>query len=187
MKTALKPTIIIPFFPQYRKEPSNKKEIEPLALAAWDFARHALWPEQQFTTKQVDAVMRYIREYFKAATGKRRAFTALCERVILTKKYISNSPDDRFVPAPAVWFNRRYPFGFAGTLSWFKNVEQRRKEVPGYLGHIEELAEGYYAYAMKPTKKALLRFRARMEHYHAPSLQDLFHALTQPKENTHRA
>ncbi|MBS1616248.1 MAG: hypothetical protein JST06_09050 [Bacteroidetes bacterium] len=186
MKTALKPTIIIPFFPTYRKENSNKKEIEPLALAAWDFARCALWPEQQFTTKQVDAVMRYIREYFKAAIGKRRAFSALCQRVILTKKYISKS-SERFVPEPAIWFNRRYPFGFAGTLPWFQNVEQRRKEVPGYLGHIEELAEGYYTYAMKPTKKALIRFRSRMENHHAPSLQELFHALTQPKENTQRA
>lgn len=168
---------IIPFLPSYRIEESKVKDIEPLSIAAWEFARCALWPELHFTPKQVDEVMRYIRDYFKAANGKKRAFTALCERVILTQKYISKSAE-RFVPMPFVWFNCRYPFGFAGTLSWLYRVEQRRKEVPGYLAHIEALAEGYYNYSMKPTKRALSRFKDKMLSVHAPSLFPLFMAIT---------
>lgn len=174
--------IIIPFSPVYDTLDSVKRpHIELFTHAAWEFARCALWPDQHLSFEEIEDAKAYIREYFKAATGKKRPFTALCQRVVLTQKYLRKSPS-RYVPKPSVWFNRRYPFGFAGTLPWLYRVEQQRKLVPGYLAHIEALADGYYEYAMKPTKKAYKRCRQELGHYHATTLIELLDATVNAKK-----
>lgn len=167
--------IIIPFFPVYdQSKESADCRLYILVNAAWNFAKCALWPEQTFTSEEVDATMDYIVEYFRAAPDQKRAFIALIQRIILTQKYVSRSPE-RSIPMPSVWFNRRYPFGFAGTLNWLRKAEQRRKEVPGYLAHIELLARGYYRYTIQPSKLAINQCRTRLIEHGAHSLLQLFY------------
>lgn len=167
-------TIIIPFLPRYSREAATEPPVEKLVNAAWAFARCALWPEQDFDMLEDGDTRAYIREYFTASTNRKRAFHALIQRVVLTQKYIRRERE-RFLPAPSVWFNRRYPFGFAGTLSWLHNVEQQRKEVPGYLAHIEALAHGYYEYAVRPCTRRFNRCRRTLLRHRATSLLQLFY------------
>lgn len=165
---------IIPLYPEHFSEQASYPVAETLVSGAWNFARSALWPTRHFTRPEEDEVKKYIRDYLSAATKKRRAFTALCQRVMLTQKYIAAAPN-RYVPDPAVWFNRSYPFGFAGTLLWFRNVERRRKEVPGYLAHFETLANGYYEYVFKPSPQVFGKCRNALLKREAHSLLQLFY------------
>ena len=174
--------IIIPFFPSYGRDVDQITRTEQLVNAAWKFAQCALWAEQSFSRDDEDATKEYIREYFIAANNDKRAFIALIQRIVLTQKY-ANRTSDRFLPSPSVWFNRRYPFGFAGTLNWLRNVEQQRKEVPGYLAHIQALADGYYRYTVKPTKKSFDRCRASLLEHKAPILLQLFYTTVAHTSN----
>lgn len=167
-------TIIIPFLPRYNRENISEQPVEKLVNAAWQFSQCALWPEQTLDLLEDGDTRAYIREYFTAATDKKRAFTALIQRVILTQKYVRRDRE-RFLPQPSIWFNRRYPFGFAGTLPWLHNVEQQRKEVPGYLAHIEALAHGYYDYIVRPSTRRFNRCREKMLRHRANSLLQLFY------------
>ena len=167
--------LIIPFIPRHRREEARKSRLDRLVNAAWKFAHCALWPEQQIHSTEEEMVMEYITEYFTAATDQKRAFKALIQRIILTRNYIQ-SGQSRYVPGPAVWFNRRYPFGFAGTLAWLKKVEQQRLEVPGYLAHLEAFARQYCLYAIKPTGLHIRKCREVILQHHADSLLQLFYS-----------
>ena len=167
-------TLIIPFLPRYKREDFAAPQLEKLVNTAWKFSHCALWPEQEIDLVEEEATRDYIREYFTASTDKKRAYTALIQRVVLTQKYIRRDRE-RFLPQPSVWFNRRYPFGFAGTLAWLQRVEQQRKEVPGYLAHIEALAHGYYDYMVRPSLRRFNRCRDKMLRHRATSLLQLFY------------
>lgn len=162
-------TIIIPFFPFYHCEKAEANDIKKLSNAAWEFARYTLWQGDQLSTNEVALTKAYIEEYFTEATDKKRAFTALCQRVLLAQRYVNRS-DERFVPLPSVWFNRYYRYGFAGTLDWLYNVELQRRKTPGYLAHIETLADDYYTYATKSGKKPFSISRNKLLYYHATSI-----------------
>lgn len=166
--------MVIPFNPLRRAKEPQDLRIERLVNAAWKFAHCALWPEKEFPKEEHEATKNYVREYFNAATDYKRAFKALIQRVILTRNYVQGGKD-RFLPEPSVWFNRRYPFGFAGTLAWLQKVERQRLEVPGYLGHIEALAHGFYRYSVLPTKLRLNKCREQLLHYGADNLLQLFY------------
>ena len=166
--------MVIPFNPLHRANEPQDLRIERLVNAAWGFAHCALWPEQVFSKEEQEATKSYIREYFNAATDNKRAFKALIHRVVLTRNYVQGSKD-RFLPEPSVWFNRRYPFGFAGTLAWLQKVERQRLEVPGYLAHIEALADGFYRYSLSPTTLRLNRCREQLLQHRADNLLQLFY------------
>ena len=167
--------LIIPFVPHRRGPEPQTLRVEKLVNAAWKFAHCALWPEQEFSREEHEATKIYIREYFNAATDNKRAFKALIQRVILARNYVQGGKD-RFLPEPSVWFNRRYPFGFAGTLAWLQKVEKQRLEVPGYLAHIEAMAHGFYRYSVLPTELRLNRCREQLLHYRADNLLQLFYS-----------
>jgi hypothetical protein len=162
-------TIIIPFFPAYARNEARETDINKLTDAAWRFAQNALWTEQLLPTREVTLTKNYIQEYLIEATDKKRAFTALCQRVLLAQRYIANGAG-RFVPPPSVWFNRYYRFGFAGTLDWLYGVEQQRRLIPGYLAHIEAQADDYYHYATKPRSECMGKSRRNRMRRHASSL-----------------
>lgn len=168
--------LIIPLFPSLEQVDDVVEEVRLYTVvnAALRFAKCALWPEQTFTKEEEEATKEYISEYFRSASDEKRAFTALIERIVFTQKYVRQSPE-HYLPLPSVWFNRRYPFGFAGTLLWLKKVETQRKDIPGYLGHVEDLAKGYYDYSIKPTLKNFHECRKRLSRHKAHSLLQLFY------------
>lgn len=153
-------TKIIPFHPQYGKE---KKQTDTTGLtdAAWNFAYTILWYGQQFTNEEIERAKFYLHQYFKEAANKKKAFTAFCERIILTNKYISAQPQ-RYVPAPSVWLNRHYQHGFAGTKSWYQQVEAKRSKIPGYLKHISIMARHYYLYCFNQSASAFHSCRKKL-------------------------
>lgn len=167
--------IIIDFKPYYGKDADALASIDKLSNAAWEFAYSALWPEERLTRTEVEATKEYIREYFHAAKSNHRAFIAMIQRIVLTRNYLNHS-EERTLPDPSIWFNRRYPFGFAGTLPWLRGVEEQRAEVPGYLNHILALAEGYYRYARKPSPKNFERCRCALLSRHAHSLLQILYS-----------
>lgn len=166
---------IISLIPRHRREEAKKARLNQLVSAAWKFAHCALWPERKITHSDELMVVDYITEYFTAAIDQKRAFKALIQRVLLTRNYVQ-SAQDRYVPEPVVWFNRRYPFGFAGTLAWLHKVEQERKEVPGYLGHLEAFAQCFYACALRPSEHHIGKCREVILQYQAESLLHLFYS-----------
>jgi hypothetical protein len=164
----------IRFFPRPEHQEARTCKIERLTAAAWKFAHCALWPEQDFSCQGQEVVKNYIRDHFTAATELKRAFTAFIQRIILTQKYTIRSTDG-LLPAPAVWFNLHYPFGFAGTLSWLRSVDKQRQQIPGYLAHIEAFARGYYRFAASRSGQAFQRCRQVLLKYNASSLLQLFY------------
>lgn len=166
--------LIINFIPRLRREQAAAERLHKLVSAAWKFAHCALWPERQFSAVDHEMVVEYITEYFNAAADGKRAFKALIQRVLLTRNYVQ-SGEARYVPDPIVWFNRRYPFGFAGTLGWLRKVEEQRKEVPGYLAHLESFAARFYHYTANPSDLHFRKCREVILQHHAGSLLQLFY------------
>lgn len=161
-------------FARVRTEELKDGFQELLINAGWKLAHCALWPEQSFDADEERAVKEYIREYFTAAVDLRRAFISFIQRIVLTQKYAFRSQEGS-LPKPSIWFNNRYPFGFIGTLLWLHGVELQRKEVPGYLAHIEELAYGYFQYSIYPSIARFRRCRKKLLQHHATSLLQLFY------------
>lgn len=166
---------IIPLIPSHgRKYAFHINFTEPLTDGAWVFAQCALWPGNHFPQAEQEAAKDYIRGYLEAADNKKRAFIALCQRVVLTQRYLAKSAA-LYVPTPSVWFNQEYPHGFAGTINWLKKVEEQRRKSPAYLSHIVALAKGYYRYTVRPDGNRFDKCCEELKEHHADSLLRLFH------------
>ena len=157
---------------QNRKQPES--DTCKLSDAAWNFAHTILWPEQEFSKGDLNSVMTSIHSYFELAGDKKKAFTIFCERIVLTHKFVSAQPN-RFVPNPAVWFNRNYAHGFAGTKSWYQQVQLKREDIPGYLQHISVIASHYLDYTLKPSQKVFHSCRKKLLALKANSLLQHFY------------
>ena len=148
--------------------------IEKLTNAAWQFAYAALWQEQVFYPKEVDRVKAEINDYFRLSTDQQKAFIALCERVILTNRYLAFEKS-RFLPHPSIWFNKNYQYGYAGTLSWYHRMQLKRQEIPTYHEGIQTLAQSYWQYTNKPSNKIFALGRKKLLHLKEYGLIQLFY------------
>lgn len=167
-------TIIIPLI--YRQRPASQAttDNETLVDAALHFAQCLLWPEQDLEPVEREATLVHLRLFFDLAANRRKAFIALCERIILTQRYIG-SVAGRYVPSPSVWFNPAYEHGFTGTRAWLSGVRQKRREVPGYLAHLAVVAEHYYRYITSPSATAFNDCRAKLLRLRAYGLLQYFY------------
>jgi hypothetical protein len=167
---------IIPFIPieQAGKDKAVQTELSKYVQAAWSFAYTILWQEQQFPKNEIDLARQHIQHYFECATNKKIAFTAFCERILLTNRFLS-ADRSRFVPLPSIWLNRNYEHGFAGTRSWFQKIQLKRQDVPGYLQHISTIAEQYRQYALKPSAKVFNTCRKKLLELKAYGLLQYFY------------
>ena len=167
--------MIIRFYPVHAaRETDNESYLRTLTNGAWSFAHSILWKEQQFSNEELFYAKRLIRNYFDMANDHKKAFIAFCERVILTSRYIS-SKNDWVLPVPSIWLNRNYEYGFAGTKNWLEKVNAKRKEVPGYLKHINTLAKYFYCYIKKPSEHTFNDCRDRLVEQNAYSLLQHFY------------
>ena len=149
-------------------------QIDKLTNAAWQFAYAALWQEQHFYPKEIDRVKQEIAEYFRLSTDHQKAFTALCERVVLTNRYLANERS-RYLPHPSIWFNKNYQYGYAGTLSWYQRLQNKRQEIPTYHEGIQTLAQYYWQYSNKPSNKTFSTCRKKLLHLKEYGLIQLFY------------
>lgn len=147
--------------PEQKNKTKKTPPVEILTNAAWQFAYAALWQEQHFYPKEIDRVKQEIAEYFLLSTDLQKAFIALCERVILTNRYLAFEKS-RYLPHPSIWFNKNFQFGFAGTLSWYHKLQNKRQDIPNYHEGIQTLAQSYWQYTCKPSNKIFITCRKKL-------------------------
>ncbi len=165
---------IIPLIPIEQTNKSPKTELSQYVASAWNFAQTLLWKERLFPKEEIESAQAHIQNYFECAKDRKAAFVAFCERVLLTSRYLAANKA-RFVPLPSIWFNRNYPHGFAGTRSWYQNIQLQRQDIPGYLQHLTVLAEHYRQYAFKPSSKVFNACRKKLIGLNANSLLQHFY------------
>lgn len=169
----------------HRRNKRTKHNLFALRDAAWQFAYAVLWKDQEFEEDELRRVKEYILAYLREAPHRKKAFIAFCERVILTEKY-TTAKAGRYVPAPGVWFNRKYQYGFVGTKSWYLSIEYKRGEVPGYLQHLTVLANAYYLYALYPSANVFQSCRKKLISLNAKSvLQHFCNAIVHLNHASH--
>ncbi len=164
---------IIPLIP-IEAAKTKKNELEQYVLAAWNFAQTLLWKNELFQKDETEKAQAHIQDYFQCAKDRKNAFTAFCERVLLTSRYIT-SGKGRYVPLPSIWFNRNYQHGFVGTRKWYNRIQVERQDIPGYLQHYTTVAEFYRQYAFKPSSMTFLKCRKRLIELKATSLLQHFY------------
>lgn len=145
-----------------------------LTYAAWNFAHTILWSEQQFSKQDEERTLDLIYSYFEQAENKKRAFIVFCERIVITNNFITGKAS-RYIPMPTVWFNRQYEHGFAGTLDWYKQIQNKRIDIPQYLQHLTIIAEHYYSYIKKPSARIFKQCRRKLLELKANNLLQLFY------------
>ena len=160
--------------PQKKKGEKQAHSIEKLTNAAWQFAYAALWQEESFYAKEIERVKQEIAEYFRLCTDPQKAFIALCERVILTNRYLAFE-QSRYLPHPSIWFNRNYQFGYAGTLSWYHKLQLKRQEIPNFQEGIITLAQYYWQYTNKPANRTFATCRKKLLQFKEYGLIHIFY------------
>ncbi len=153
-----------------RKVPS----VEQLSTSAWHFAHATLWREEHFYPKEVKGIKEQIGDYFRSSADPESAFKAFCERVLLASKYVEGTCP-RFVPHPAIWFNKNYKFGFAGTRASYLSVQVTRELIPGYHEGMRLFAWYYWRYTVKPSCKVFTICRKKLLHLKEHSMIQCFY------------
>ena len=152
----------------------KKPSIEKLTNAAWQFAYAALWQEENFYAKEIDRVKQEIADYFRLCTDPQKTFIALCERVVLTNRYLSLERS-RYLPHPSIWFNKNYQYGYTGTLQWYHKLQLKRQEIPNYHEGINTLAQYYWQYTNKPSNRTFATCRKKLLQLKEYGLIQLFY------------
>ena len=120
------------------KTTSNNKNIKvhPAAInlltdATWQFAHNTLWSNKSFDDIETELAKIYIREYYLSIEAEfftltaPRYFSEFCERILMAKRYVDRY-NHRYIPHPCIWLNKNNPKGFAGTKTWYKNLQEKR-------------------------------------------------------------
>ena len=141
------------------KEENNVKEFNiaeenaaEYVDAAWDFAHTILWSGRKFSQEEIAIVRKSLLEFFtfpsktKENISFEKRLSVFCQRILITRSYIDFMPNYRFVPNPAVWFDRNFKWGFNGTSRWLKKVQEGRKINPDYRQELEVLSKFYHEY-----------------------------------------
>ena len=130
-----------------------------LAKAAWDFAYAVLWTNETFDEEEkmmcIDSIKIYLMKNKHRLTD---AFIEFCERVMLAKWYVQQSPN-RFIPNPILWLNQNYSKGFKGTAQWHETLQSRRQANPAHHIALSVGVVCYLDYVLQPTKENYLECR----------------------------
>ncbi|MFL5763573.1 MAG: hypothetical protein ACJ77K_06480 [Bacteroidia bacterium] len=116
----------------------------------WCTAHAALWPNQQFSAKEVSEMKRLISDHFRNGKAAATTFKELVERICLAKRYVARKRG-RYISKPQDWLNIHYPLGLTGTEGWMEKVKAIRTDVPEYNQGITTLAKAVTAYIHQPT------------------------------------
>ncbi|MBI4945306.1 MAG: hypothetical protein HY840_02760 [Bacteroidetes bacterium] len=126
-------------------------EVSEFTEAAWDFACALLWKDKIFCTEEIALSKNHLREFFTIPNKSgnpislSKRLSVFCQRITLTRMFLDYKPQ-RFIPSPALWLDRNYKYGFAGTLKWFKWISEERKENPYVREELRVLADLYCEY-----------------------------------------
>ena len=143
--------------------------------AAWLYAKALLWPAFTPDRESVKQAKTFIKKYFEATRCSTKSFIAFCERVALTNRYLAANPK-RYVPSPEVWLNPFYDYGFCGTLAWLRQVNKQRQVIPGYMDHINVLANHYLTFIQRPCRDAVTACQEKLSYLGAEHMLKEFYA-----------
>lgn len=136
-------------------------EVSEFTESAWDFAKTLLWKEKTFCPEEITLSKKHLREFFTIPNKSGnpislpKRLSVFCQRVTLTRMFLDYKPQ-RFIPSPALWLDRHYKYGFAGTLKWFKWICEDRKENPYVREELIVLADLYYEYIQTKSGAGVL-------------------------------
>ncbi|MBA2611322.1 MAG: hypothetical protein H0U95_05070 [Bacteroidetes bacterium] len=139
--------------------PQTKKEIATENL--WFICKASFWNTQLFSNEEEKEFKVLLAEHFKGSKNIDVTFKQLVERICLTKRYLTRRKG-RYISKPIDWLNINYTNGLAGTLSWYKVVEEQRKNVPHYNEGITLLAKALLKYADKRNILDMLHYRKEL-------------------------
>lgn len=126
-------------------------DVSEFVEAAWDFACALLWKDKNFCVEEIALSKNHLREFFTIPNKSgnpislQKRLSVFCQRITLTRMFLDYKPQ-RFIPSPALWLDRNYKYGFAGTLKWFKWISEDRKENPYVREELRVIADLYYDY-----------------------------------------
>ena len=165
--------VIIPFTTERTNsnEENNVKEfsiaeenVAEYVDAAWDFAHAILWSGKLFSHEEISETRKFLLDYFtfpsksKEEVSLKKRLSVFCHRILITRLYIDFKPDNRFVPNPALWFDREYKYGFNYTSKWLKRNQESMELNPFHQEEIKMLTAFYQEYveskSLSVTRKA---------------------------------
>lgn len=117
-----------------------KQQLQFLTGIAWQIAYTALWNGQQFSAQEKENAKELIKDFISQSPNPRKAYTELVQRVLLARQYITTHPGT-YAPVPSQWFSPSNANGFAGTLRWYRSVEESRRALPLFKITIKAFAE----------------------------------------------
>jgi hypothetical protein len=122
----------------------------------WHLTHAALWPNQQFTTKEIAQFKTLISDHFRNGKAASTNFKELAERICLAKRYVARKRG-RYISKPQDWLNIHYPLGLSGTTAWLKRVNEVRSDVPEYNKGINTFAKSVLLFIESPGQESFLK------------------------------
>ena len=157
------------------KKQSKKKTVKIIQLNAtrqpdqliksingiWHVSHAALWPNQQFTPKEIAQFKTLISDHFRNGKAASTNFKELAERICLAKRYVARKRG-RYISKPQDWLNIHYPLGLAGTSVWLKRVNEVRSDVPEYNKGIQTFAKALLLFNESPGESTFHKCRKQL-------------------------
>lgn len=140
---------------------SHQLETERLIDGIWSMAQAALWPNQEFNSKEQEDFKTLIVLHFFKCKSNKQTFTELIERICLAKRYVTRRPG-RYIAKPQDWLNIYYPMGLAGTEKWLQAVNAIRADVPEYNKGIRDFAKGLLSFIETRSGRSFHKCRQSM-------------------------
>lgn len=129
----------------------STNETSKYVNAAWLFAWAVLWDGKNISDEEIGYSQKHLHDFFtlKSTSGAEpcheKHLSIFCQRITLTRMYLDYKPG-QFIPEPAIWFDKGYTYGFAGTRKWFLEIHEARKQNPLFREELIQLAAFFREY-----------------------------------------
>lgn len=116
------------------------QQVNKLTTLAWQIAYTALWNATEFSAKEKEVAIDFIREFIQQSNSPLKAYSEFVQRVLLARQYLIMHPE-AYAPVPSKWFTTSNKNGFAGTEKWFDTLKSVRFSIPEFRIHLKAFGE----------------------------------------------
>lgn len=148
---------------------------EKLIDTLWSVAQAGLWPNQNFSEKEIARFKDLIADHFTGVKNHRSKFKELMERICFAKRYVSRKRG-RYISKPHDWLNILYPLGLAGTEAWMLRVNEIRTDVPEYNMGIRTFAKAVLSFIERPDGRTFHKYRKELMEQRQFDLLQVFYS-----------
>ncbi len=178
MKTSRKKAVVTNYATVLRvvksiNEKTTISQTQKLADTAWNLAHTALWNNVVFSNQETQAAKTMIKNIISSSKTPVKTYKAFCQRVLLARQYVNNNPD-RYIPLPTIWLDHENVTGYAGTESWYQNIQDIRASLPNYKNELKAFAEAILEMSEEPTTQNFQYWRNYFIDNKATGLLGLF-------------